>query len=134
MIKKLIKIFKPNLFRVFILLILFLTMGAYFLKTNMSGGLLLVGDLIFIFVTLLFSDHFDLYKSNKYKNQFLLAVFFTIIIIMILSMVLVYLNMDVNDFKGFKSISFNLYMLTGAYILSLFYKEIRYFLDKKAKK
>ncbi|EEB36238.1 hypothetical protein ANHYDRO_00890 [Anaerococcus hydrogenalis DSM 7454] len=109
-------------------------MGAYFLKTNMSGGLLLVGDLIFIFVTLLFSDHFDLYKSNKYKNQFLLAVFFTIIIIMVLSMVLVYLNMDVNDFKGFKSISFNLYMLTGAYILSLFYKEIRYFLDKKAKK
>lgn len=134
MIKKLIKIFKPNLFRVFILLILFLTMGAYFLKTNMSGGLLLVGDLIFIFVTLLFSDHFDLYKSKKYKNQFLLAVFFTIIIIMILSMVLVYLDMDVNDFKGFKSISFNLYMLTGAYILSLFYKEIRYFLDKKAKK
>ena len=134
MIKKLIKIFRPNIFRVFILLILFLTMGTYFLKTNMSGGLLLVGDLIFIFVTLLFSDHFDLYKSNKYKNQFLLAVFFTIIIIMILSMVLVYLNMDVNDFKGFKSISFNLYMLTGAYILSLFYKEIRYFLDKKAKK
>ncbi|WP_039913973.1 hypothetical protein [Anaerococcus hydrogenalis] len=134
MIKKLIKIFRPNIFRVFILLILFLTMGAYFLKTNMSGGLLLVGDLIFIFVTLLFSDHFDLYKSNKYKNQFLLAVFFTIIIIMVLSMVLVYLNMDVNDFKGFKSISFNLYMLTGAYILSLFYKEIRYFLDKKAKK
>lgn len=134
MIKKLIKIFRPNFFRVFILLILFLTMGAYFLKTNMSGGLLLVGDLIFIFVTLLFSDHFDLYKSNKYKNQFLLAVFFTIIIIMILSMVLVYLNMDVNDFKGFKSISFNLYMLTGAYILSLFYKEIRYFLDKKVKK
>lgn len=134
MIKKLIKIFRPNIFRVFILLILFLTMGVYFLKTNMSGGLLLVGDLIFIFVTLLFSDHFDLYKSNKYKNQFLLAVFFTIIIIMILSMVLVYLNMDVNDFKGFKSISFNLYMLTGAYILSLFYKEIRYFLDKKAKK
>ncbi|MBS5988112.1 hypothetical protein [Anaerococcus hydrogenalis] len=134
MIKKLIKIFKPNLFRVFILLILFLTMGAYFLKTNMSGGLLLVGDLIFIFVTLLFSDHFDLYKSKKYKNQFLIAVLFTIIIIMILSMVLVYLNMDVNDFKGFKSISFNLYMLTGAYILSLFYKEIRYFLDKKAKK
>ncbi|PMC81518.1 hypothetical protein [Anaerococcus hydrogenalis] len=134
MIKKLIKIFKPNLFRVFILLILFLTMGAYFLKTNMSGGLLLVGDLIFIFVTLLFSDHFDLYKSKKYKNQFLLAVFFTIIIIMILSMVLVYLDMDVNDFKGFKSISFNLYMLTGAYILSLFYKEIRYFLDTKAKK
>ena len=134
MIKKLIKIFKPNLFRVFILLILFLTMGVYFLKTNMGGGLLLIGDLIFIFVTLLFSDHFDLYKSNKYKNQFLLAVFFTIIIIMVLSMVLVYLNMDVNDFKGFKSISFNLYMLTGAYILSLFYKEIRYFLDKKAKK
>lgn len=134
MIKKLIQIFKPNLFRVFILLILFLTMGAYFLKTNMSGGLLLVGDLIFIFVTLLFSDHFDLYKSKKYKNQFLIAVLFTIIIIMILSMVLVYLNMDVNDFKGFKSISFNLYMLTGAYILSLFYKEIRYFLDKKAKK
>ncbi|WP_276877091.1 hypothetical protein [Anaerococcus hydrogenalis] len=134
MIKKLIKIFRPNIFRVFILLILFLTMGVYFLKTNMSGGLLLIGDLIFIFVTLLFSDHFDLYKSNKYKNQFLLAVFFTIIIIMILSMVLVYLNMDVNDFKGFKSISFNLYMLTGAYILSLFYKEIRYFLDKKAKK
>ncbi|EGC83551.1 hypothetical protein [Anaerococcus hydrogenalis] len=134
MIKKLIKIFRPNIFRVFILLILFLTMGAYFFKTNMSGGLLLVGDLIFIFVTLLFSDHFDLYKSNKYKNQFLLAVFFTIIIIMVLSMVLVYLNMDVNDFKGFKSISFNLYMLTGAYILSLFYKEIRYFLDKKAKK
>lgn len=134
MIKKLIKIFRPNIFRVFILLILFLTMGAYFLKTNMSGGLLLVGDLIFIFVTLLFSDYFDLYKSNKYKNQFLLAVFFTIIIIMVLSMVLVYLNMDVNDFKGFKSISFNLYMLTGAYILSLFYKEIRYFLDKKAKK
>lgn len=134
MIKKLIKIFRPNIFRVFILLILFLTMGVYFLKTNMSGGLLLVGDLIFIFVTLLFSDHFDLYKSKKYKNQFLLAVFFTIIIIMILSMVLVYLNMDVNDFKGFKSISFNLYMLTGAYILSLFYKEIRYFLDTKAKK
>ena len=134
MIKKLIKIFRPNIFRVFILLILFLTMGAYFLKTNMSGGLLLVGDLIFIFVTLLFSDYFDLYKSNKYKNQFLLAVFFTTIIIMVLSMVLVYLNMDVNDFKGFKSISFNLYMLTGAYILSLFYKEIRYFLDKKAKK
>lgn len=134
MIKKLIKIFRPNIFRVFILLILFLTMGTYFLKTNMSGGLLLVGDLIFIFVTLLFSDHFDLYKSNKYKNQFLLAVFFTIIIIMVLSMVLVYLNMDVNDFKGFKSISFNLYMLTGAYILSLFYKEIRYFLDKKSKK
>lgn len=134
MIKKLIKIFRPNIFRVFILLILFLTMGVYFLKTNMSGGLLLIGDLFFIFVTLLFSDHFDLYKSNKYKNQFLLAVFFTIIIIMILSMVLVYLNMDVNDFKGFKSISFNLYMLTGAYILSLFYKEIRYFLDKKAKK
>lgn len=134
MIKKLIKIFRPNIFRVFILLILFLTMGVYFLKTNMSGGLLLIGDLIFIFVTLLFSDHFDLYKSNKYKNQFLLAVFFTIIIIMVLSMVLVYLNMDVNDFKGFKSISFNLYMLTGAYILSLFYKEIRYFLDKKAKK
>lgn len=134
MIKKLIKIFRPNIFRVFILLILFLTMGVYFLKTNMSGGLLLVGDLIFIFVTLLFSDHFDLYKSKKYKNQFLLAVFFTIIIIMILSMVLVYLNMDVNDFKGFKSISFNLYMLTGAYILSLFYKEIRYFLDRRAKK
>ena len=134
MIKKLIKIFRPNIFRVFILLILFLTMGVYFLKTNMSGGLLLIGDLIFIFVTLLFSDHFDLYKSNKYKNQFLLAVFFTIIIIMILSMVLVYLNMNVNDFKGFKSISFNLYMLTGAYILSLFYKEIRYFLDTKAKK
>lgn len=134
MIKKLIKIFRPNIFRVFILLILFLTMGVYFLKTNMSGGLLLIGDLIFIFVTLLFSDHFDLYKSKKYKNQFLIAVLFTIIIIMILSMVLVYLNMDVNDFKGFKSISFNLYMLTGAYILSLFYKEIRYFLDKKAKK
>ena len=134
MIKKLIKIFKPNLFRVFILLILFLTMGVYFFKTNMGGGLLLIGDLIFIFVSLLFSDHFDLYKSNKYKNQFLLAVFFTIIIIMILSMVLVYLNMNVNDFKGFKSISFNLYMLTGAYILSLFYKEIRYFLDTKAKK
>ena len=76
MIKKLIKIFRPNIFRVFILLILFLTMGVYFLKTNMRGGLLLIGDLIFIFVTLLFSDHFDLYKSKKYKNQFLLAVFF----------------------------------------------------------
>lgn len=134
MIKKLIKIFKPNIFRVSILLVLFLAMGAYFLKTNMSGGLLLIGDLVFIFVTLLFSDHFDLYKSNKYKNQFFLAVIFTIIIIMILSMVLVYLDMDANDFKGFKSISFNLYMLTGAYILSLLYKEIRYFLDKKAKK
>lgn len=134
MIKKLIKIFKPNIFRISILLILFLAMGAYFLKTNMSGGLLLIGDLAFIFVTLLFSDHFDLYKSNKYKNQFFLAVIFTIIIIMILSMVLVSLDMDANDFKGFKSISFNLYMLTGAYILSLLYKEIRYFLDKKSKK
>ncbi|WP_040398074.1 hypothetical protein [Anaerococcus senegalensis] len=134
MIKKLIKIFKPNIFRVSILLVLFLAMGAYFLKTNMSGGLLLIGDLAFILVTLLFSDHFDLYKSNKYKNQFFLAVIFTIIIIMILSMVLVSLDMDANDFKGFKSISFNLYMLTGAYILSLLYKEIRYTLDKSTKK
>ena len=134
MIKKLIKIFKPNIFRISMLLILFLAMGAYFLKTNMSGELLLIGDLAFIFVTLLFSDHFDLYKSNKYKNQFFLAVIFTITIIMILSMVLVYLDMDANDFKGFKSISFNLYMLTGAYILSLLYKEIRYTLDKSTKK
>ena len=134
MIKKLIKIFKPNIFRVSILLVLFLAMGAYFLKTNMSGGLLLIGDLAFILVTLLFLDHFDLYKSNKYKNQFFLAVIFTIIIIMILSMVLVSLDMDANDFKGFKSISFNLYMLTGAYILSLLYKEIRYTLDKSTKK
>ena len=49
-------------------------------------------------------------------------------------MVLVSLDMDVNDFKGFKSISFNLYMLTGAYILSLLYKEVRFFLDEKGKK
>ena len=134
MIKKLIKNFKPNLFRVFILLILFLAMGGVFLATNMSGAVLLIGDLLFIFVTFLFSDHFDLYKSKKYKNQFLITVVFTIILILILSMVLVSLDMDVNDFKGFKSISFNLYMLTGAYILSLLYKEIRYFLDKRAKK
>ena len=66
MIKKLIKNFKPNLFRVFILLILFLAMGGVFLATNMSGAVLLIGDLLFIFVTLLFSDHFDLYKSKKY--------------------------------------------------------------------
>ena len=134
MIKKLIKIFKPNLFRVLILFVLFLTMGAVFLATNMSGGLLLIGDLIFISVTLLFSDNFDLYKSKKYKNQFLITAIFTILIIIILSMVLVSLDMDINDFKGFKSISFNLYMLTGAYILSLLYKEIRYFLDKRVKK
>lgn len=134
MIKKLIKIFKPNLFRVLILFVLFLAMGAVFLATNMSGGLLLIGDLIFISVTLLFSDNFDLYKSKKYKNQFLITAFFTILIIIILSMVLVSLDMDINDFKGFKSISFNLYMLTGAYILSLLYKEIRYFLDKRVKK
>ena len=75
-----------------------------------------------------------MYKSKKYKNQFLTTVVFTIILILILSMVLVSLDMDVNDFKGFKSISFNLYMLTGAYILSLVYKEFRYFLDKRAKK
>lgn len=134
MIKKLIKIFKPNLFRVLILFVLFLAMGAVFLATNMSGGLLLIGDLIFISVTLLFSDNFDLYKSKKYKNQFLITAIFTILIIIILSMVLVSLDMDINDFKGFKSISFNLYMLTGAYILSLLYKEIRYFLDKRVKK
>ena len=134
MIKKLIKIFKPNLFRVLILFVLFLAMGAVFLATNMSGGLLLIGDLIFISVTLLFSDNFDLYKSKKYKNQFLITAIFTILIIIILSMVLVSLDMDINDFRGFKSISFNLYMLTGAYILSLLYKEIRYFLDKIVKK
>ena len=134
MIKKLIKIFKPNLFRVLILFVLFLAMGIAFLATNMSGGLLLIGDLIFISVTLLFSDNFDLYKSKKYKNQFLITAIFTILIIIILSMVLVSLDMDINDFKGFKSISFNLYMLTGAYILSLLYKEIRYFLDKRVKK
>lgn len=134
MIKKLIKIFKPNLFRVLILFVLFLAMGIAFLATNMSGGLLLIGDLIFISVTLLFSDNFDLYKSKKYKNQFLITAFFTILIIIILSMVLVSLDMDINDFKGFKSISFNLYMLTCAYILSLLYKEIRYFLDKRVKK
>lgn len=134
MIKKLIKIFKPNLFRVLILFVLFLAMGAVFLATNMSGGLLLIGDLIFISVTLLFSDNFDLYKSKKYKNQFLVTAFFTILIIIVLSMVLVSLDMDINDFKGFKSISFNLYMLTCAYILSLLYKEIRYFLDERAKK
>lgn len=134
MIKKLIKIFKPNLFRVLILFVLFLAMGIAFLATNMSGGLLLIGDLIFISVTLLFSDNFDLYKSKKYKNQFLITAIFTILIIIILSMVLVSLDMDINDFKGFKSISFNLYMLTCAYILSLLYKEIRYFLDKRAKK
>lgn len=134
MIKKLIKIFKPNLFRVLILFVLFLAMGAVFLATNMSGGLLLIGDLIFISVTLLFSDNFDLYKSKKYKNQFLITAIFTILIIIILSMVLVSLDMDINDFKGFKSISFNLYMLTCSYILSLLYKEIRYFLDERAKK
>lgn len=134
MIKKLIKIFKPNIFRVLILFVLFLAMGIAFLATNMSGGLLLIGDLIFISVTLLFSDNFDLYKSKKYKNQFLITAIFTILIIIILSMVLVSLDMDINDFKGFKSISFNLYMLTGAYILSLLYKEIRYFLDKRVKK
>lgn len=134
MIKKLIKIFKPNLFRVLILFVLFLAMGAVFLATNMSGGLLLIGDLIFISVTLLFSDNFDLYKSKKYKNQFLITAIFTILIIIILSMVLVSLDMDINDFKGFKSISFNLYMLTCSYILSLLYKEIRYFLDESAKK
>lgn len=134
MIKKLIKIFKPNFFRVLILFVLFLAMGAVFLATNMSGGLLLIGDLIFISVTLLFSDNFDLYKSKKYKNQFLITALFTILIIIILSMVLVSLDMDINDFKGFKSISFNLYMLTCAYILSLLYKEIRYFLDERAKK
>lgn len=134
MIKKLIKIFKPNLFRVLILFVLFLTMGAVFLASNMSGGLLLIGDLIFISITLLFSDNFDLYKSKKYKNQFLITAFFTILIIIVLSMVLVSLDMDINDFKGFKSISFNLYMLTCAYILSLLYKEIRYFLDEKKKK
>lgn len=134
MIKKLIKIFKPNLFRVLILFVLFLAMGAVFLATNMSGGLLLIGDLIFISVTLLFSDNFDLYKSKKYKNQFLITALFTILIIIVLSMVLVSLDMDINDFKGFKSISFNLYMLTCAYILSLLYKEIRYFLDKRVKK
>ena len=134
MIKKLIKIFKPNLFRVLILFVLFLTMGAVFLASNMSGGLLLIGDLIFISITLLFSDNFDLYKSKKYKNQFLITAFFTILIIIVLSMVLVSLDMDINDFKGFKSISFNLYMLTCAYILSLLYKEIRYFLEKKKKK
>lgn len=134
MIKKLIKIFKPNLFRVLILFVLFLAMGAVFLATNMSGGLLLIGDLIFISVTLLFSDNFDLYKSKKYKNQFLITAIFTILIIIILSMVLVSLDMDINDFKGFKSISFNLYMLTCAYILSLLYKEIRYFSDEKKKK
>lgn len=133
MIKKLIKIFKPNLFRVLILFVLFLAMGAVFLATNMSGGLLLIGDLIFISVTLLFSDNFDLYKSKKYKNQFLITAIFTILIIIILSMVLVSLDMDINDFKGFKSISFNLYMLTCAYILSLLYKEIRYFWDERAK-
>ena len=133
MIKKLIIIFKPNLFRVLILFVLYLAMGGSFLATNMSGGLLLIGDLVFIFVTLLFSDHFDLYKSKKYKRQFLITVIFTIILIMILSMVVAF-DMDVNDFKGFKSISFNLYMLTGAYILSLVYKEFRYFLDKRAKK
>lgn len=134
MIKKLIKIFKPNLFRVLILFVLFLAMGAVFLATNMSGGLLLIGDLIFISITLLFSDNFDLYKSKKYKNQFLIAAIFTILIIIILSTVLVSLDMDINDFKGFKSISFNLYMLTCSYILSLLYKEIRYFLDERAKK
>ena len=134
MIKKLIKIFKPNLFRVLILFVLFLAMGAVFLASNMSGGLLLIGDLIFISVTLLFSDNFDLYKSKKYKNQFLITAIFTILIIIVLSMVLVSLDMDINDFKGFKSISFNLYMLTCAYILSLLYKEIRYFLDERAKK
>lgn len=134
MIKKLIKIFKPNIFRVLILFVLFLAMGIAFLASNMSGGLLLIGDLIFISVTLLFSDNFDLYKSKKYKNQFLITAIFTILIIIILSMVLVSLDMDINDFKGFKSISFNLYMLTGAYILSLLYKEIRYFLDERAKK
>ncbi len=134
MIKKLIKIFKPNLFRVLILFVLFLAMGAVFLASNMSGGLLLIGDLIFISITLLFSDNFDLYKSKKYKNQFLITALFTILIIIILSMVLVSLDMDINDFKGFKSISFNLYMLTCAYILSLLYKEIRYFLDKRVKK
>lgn len=134
MIKKLIKIFKSNIFRVLILFVLFLAMGIAFLATNMSGGLLLIGDLIFISVTLLFSDNFDLYKSKKYKNQFLITAIFTILIIIILSMVLVSLDMDINDFKGFKSISFNLYMLTGAYILSLLYKEIRYFLDKRVKK
>ena len=134
MIKKLIKIFKPNLFRVLILFVLFLAMGAVFLASNMSGGLLLIGDLIFISITLLFSDNFDLYKSKKYKNQFLVTAFFTILIIIVLSMVLVSLDMDINDFKGFKSISFNLYMLTCAYILSLLYKEIRYFSDEKKKK
>ena len=100
----------------------------------MSGGLLFIGDLVFIFVTFALSDHFDTYKSKKYKNQFIITVIFAIILIMILSIILVSLDIDISTFKGFKSISFNLYILLGAYILSLFYKEIKYFFDTRAKK
>lgn len=130
MIKKLVDIFKPSILRMSLFLILYLFLGALFMMDIVQKPILYLTIVVFGLMNVFFDSHFDLYKTNKYKNQFILTVFFAGVLLLILSMFLVYFGVDVDKNLEFKSFAFNIYILIGGYIMSVLVKEIRYFREK----
>lgn len=99
----------------------------------LSKGYLILIDVVFGLVAMMFDSYFDLYKTNRYRSKFLISILISGISLLLVSMILVSLGIDVNQFDGFKSFSFNFFILIGGYIVSILLKEIRYFFDKNKK-
>lgn len=130
MIEKLVDIFKPSVLRMTLFLSLYLFFGGLFMAGKIQKSHLYLVIVVFGLMNVFFDSHFDLYKTNKYKNQFILTVFLAAILLLILSMFLVYFGVDVDKNLEFKSFAFNIYILVGGYIMSVLVKEIRYFREK----
>ena len=130
MIQKLVDIFKPSIFRISLFLLAYLFLGSLFMAGKIEKTHLYLIIIGFGLMNVFFDSHFDLYKTNTYKNQFILTVFLAAILLLILSMFLVYFGVDVDKNLEFKSFAFNIYILVGGYIMSVLVKEIRYFREK----
>lgn len=130
MLERLVKYFKTNIPILLIFALSYYTLGGLVMGLRLNKTYLILIDIVFGFVALMFDSYFDLYKTNRYRSRFLISIIISGISILIVSMIIVYLGIDVNKFEGFKSFSFNIFILIGGYIVSILLKEIRYFFEK----
>lgn len=133
MLERLVKYFKTSIPIMLIFTIIYYVLGGLIMGLMLSKGYLILIDVVFGLVAMMFDSYFDLYKTNRYRSKFLISILISGISLLLVSMILVSLGIDVNQFDGFKSFSFNFFILIGGYIVSILLKEIRYFFDKNKK-
>lgn len=133
MLERLVKYFKTSIPIMLIFTIIYYALGGLVMGLILSKGYLILIDVVFGLVAMMFDSYFDLYKTNRYRSKFLISILISGISLLLVSMILVSLGIDVNQFDGFKSFSFNFFILIGGYIVSILLKEIRYFFDKNKK-